>query len=199
MATPYRLDPSDGILQRMRRGQEKVEERLAKAVLALEQAGVEYAIIGGNAVAAWVATIDESAVRQTRDVDILAHRGQFHDLRAALESVGFVYRHVAGLDIFLDGPDAKAGDAVHVVYAEEKVLPDHLLPTPPLAETITMAGARFIPLPDLVRMKLVAFRRKDQVHLADMVQTGLIDQSWTAHYPPELAERLQSILDDPDA
>ena len=33
---------------------EKVKERLLRATAALEKANVEYAVIGGNAVAAWV-------------------------------------------------------------------------------------------------------------------------------------------------
>jgi hypothetical protein len=31
-------------------------------------------VAGGNAVAAWVATVDPSAVRNTQDVDILLRR-----------------------------------------------------------------------------------------------------------------------------
>jgi len=49
-----------------------------------------------------------------------------------------------------------------------------------------------------VRIKLTAFRRKDQVHLTDMIGVGLIDQSWTTRLPPVLAERLQQLLDTPD-
>ena len=52
-----------------------------------------------------------------------------------LEKAGFVYRHAAGIDMFLDGPTAKARDAVHVLYANEKVRPEYLLPTPDVTET----------------------------------------------------------------
>jgi hypothetical protein len=60
--------------ERMIRAVEKVRERLEKAVAALEAAGLPYAVVGGNAVANWVATVDEGAVRNTRDVDILVRR-----------------------------------------------------------------------------------------------------------------------------
>ncbi|HEY3244992.1 MAG TPA: hypothetical protein VGM03_16750 [Phycisphaerae bacterium] len=53
---------------------EKVRERLTRAVRALEAAGVPYAVVGGNAVAAWVARVDEAAVRNTQDVDLLLRR-----------------------------------------------------------------------------------------------------------------------------
>jgi hypothetical protein len=46
---------------------EKVEERLRKATRSLDLVGVPYAVAGGNAVAEWVARVDEDAVRNTRD------------------------------------------------------------------------------------------------------------------------------------
>src|SRR5437762_7627828 len=112
--------------QRMIRAVEKVRERLARAVAALEAAGVPYALAGGNAVAAWVSRVDEAAVRNTQDVDILLRRSDLPSAKAALAKAGFVYRHAKGLDMFLDGPDAKAHDSVHIIFAEEKVRPDSL-------------------------------------------------------------------------
>jgi len=52
-------------LERMVRAVEKVRIRLLRAATILEQAKVPYAVAGGNAVAAWVARVDESAVRNT--------------------------------------------------------------------------------------------------------------------------------------
>jgi hypothetical protein len=52
----------------------KVRERLLRATVALNQAGIPYAVVGGNAVASWAATVDEGAVRNTRDVDLLVRR-----------------------------------------------------------------------------------------------------------------------------
>src|SRR2546430_15356768 len=69
----------------MIRAVEKVRERLERAAAALEKAGVPYAVVGGNAVAAWVSRVDESAVRNTRDVDILLRRS---DLEAAIKALG---------------------------------------------------------------------------------------------------------------
>src|SRR5713101_9290546 len=100
--------------ERMIRAVEKVRERLRRAVAALEAAGVPYAIAGGNAVAAWVSRVDEAAVRNTQDVDILLRRVDLAPARAALAKSGFTHRHVKGIDMFLDGPTAKARDAVHV-------------------------------------------------------------------------------------
>jgi hypothetical protein len=57
---------------------------------------------------------------------------------------------------------------------------------------------RVLSLEALVRMKLTSFRLKDQVHLQDMIGVGLIDATWPARFPPELAARLQQILDNPN-
>ena len=52
-----------------------------------------------------------------------------------------------------------------------------------------------IALEPLILMKLMSNRRKDQVHVEDMINVGLIDPSWLAKLPPELAVRLKHIMD----
>src|SRR5436190_17849051 len=116
--------------ERMERAVQKIQERLERTAATLEQAGVPYAIIGGNAVRAWVAQADEAAVRTTRDVDIQHHR--------------------------------------------------------------------ILRLDALVRMKLTAFRDKDRMHLRDMIDVALVDESWCGRLPPELAARLKEILENPN-
>jgi len=107
-----RVGRSDGLLalDRMERAVEKVRDRLLRSTAALEAAGVPYAVIGGNAVMAWVEQADEAAVR----------------------------------------------------------------------------------------MKLTSNRDQDRMHLRDMLGVGLIDATWPARYPPELAARLQHLIDTPD-
>jgi hypothetical protein len=185
-------------LERMVRAVEKVRLRLLRAATALEQANVPYAVVGGNAVAAWVARVDESAVRNTQDVDILLRRGDLETAKNALAAAGFVYRHVKGVDMFLDGPEAKARDAVHVVFSGEKVRPEYLLPVPDVTDAEQTPEFRLLNLEPLVRMKLTSFRRKDQVHVLDLAEVGLVDESWVNRYPPELSERLRELLDSPD-
>lgn len=191
------VELSEFSLDRMVRAVEKVRERLSRAVGALEAAKVPYAVAGGNAVAAWVSRVDESATRNTRDVDILVRRSDFEAVRRALEGAGFVHRHSSGLDLFLDGPDAKARDAVHLVFAKEKVRPHEALPNPDVDESEDAGGFRVLSLPALVRIKLTAFRDKDRTHLRDLIDVGLVDVSWYPKLPPELAERLRSLIDTP--
>ncbi len=188
----------DALWQRMERAVEKVQERLERTAAILEQAGILYAIIGGNAVRAWVAQVDEAAVRTTRDVDILLRRADFPRAVEAMERAGFIYRHVKSIDMFLDGPGSKARDAVHVLFANEKVRPEDPVPTPDVAEAVDIQKHRILQLEALVRMKLTAFRDKDRMHLRDMLDVELLDESWVARLPIELAPRLQAILDDPN-
>src|SRR5262245_31227911 len=182
----------------MVRAVERVRERLLRATSALEKAGIAYAVAGDNAVAAWVTRVDEAAVRNTRDVDILIRRADLPAAIAALEAVGFIYRQAAGIHLFLDGPNAKARDAVHIVFAGEKVRKHEALPNPDVTEAERADEFRILTLEALVRIKLTAFRDKDRTHLRDLLDVGLIDQTWTARFPPELAERLQHLIDTPE-
>jgi hypothetical protein len=183
----------------MIRAVEKVRERLMRATAALEAAGIRYAVAGGNAVAAWVTRVDERAVRYTQDVDILIRREDLDRVKKALAAAGFVYRHAKSVDMFLDGPDAKARDAVHIVFAGEKVRPEYTAPAPAIEESQSDPAFRVLSLEAIVRMKLTSFRRKDQMHLLDMIEVGLLDASWLDRLPPELAPRLKELLDNPDA
>lgn len=190
---------------RMIRAVEKVRDRLLRTAAALEKAGVPYAVAGGNAVAAWVARMDETAVRNTRDVDILLRRADLNRARSALEAAGFVYRRVSslgqagGLDLFLDGPEAGARDAVHIVFAAEKVRPDSPAASPDVDESEPADQFRLVSLEGLVRMKLAAFRDKDRMHLRDLIDVGLVDATWVERIADlELKSRLQVILESPE-
>jgi hypothetical protein len=186
------------LLDRQERAMEKVRQRLLRATAALEAAGIPYAVVGGNAVASWVARVDESLVRNTQDVDVLIRRSDLPAAIAALEPAGFIYRHAASIDMFLDGPGAKARDAVHVVFAGEKVRDEYVAPAPAVEESVATDPYRVLTLEALVRMKLTSFRDKDRTHLRDLIDARLIDATWPARLPPELAPRLQELLDNPN-
>ena len=177
---------------------EQVRQRLVRAVTALRSGGVPYAVVGGTAVAAWVATVDKAAVRNTQDVDIMIRRADFAAAKRALEGAGFVYRHARGLDIFLDDAGAPARNAVHLVFAGERVKAGQEPPNPDLVAATDLGTFRVIDLPGLVQIKLTAYRDKDRTHLRDMIGVGLIDGSWVARLPAELGARLQRLLDTPD-
>lgn len=189
---------SDLAWERMVTAVEKVRERLRRAAQALEQAGVPYAVVGGNAVAAWVGEVDEAAVRNTQDVDILLRRADLDRAKVALATVGFVHRHSASIDMFLDGPGAKARDAVHVIFAGEKVRPEYALAAPDVDESRATPTFKVLSLDALLRMKLTSNRDKDRTHVRDMIEVGLVDESWPVRLPADLAARLQDLLDNPE-
>jgi hypothetical protein len=184
--------------ERTIRAVELVKNRLLRATAALENAGIAYAVIGGNAVAAWVGQVDQSAVRFTQDVDLLIRRADLDATRTALETAGFSDRNITSVNRFLDGPDAKARDAVHIIFAGEKVRPDYTLPAPGVNESEESEAFRVLRLEALVRMKLTSFRDKDRAHLRDLLDVGLIDESWRSKLPDELASRLQILIDTPE-
>lgn len=172
----------------------RVDSLLRSVSECLDRADVPYAVIGGNAVAAWVRTIDEGAVRATKDVDVLLRRDDLDAAASALRSADLVPYEVHGVTMFLDPrhPNPKTG--VHVVFAKEKVLTSSRYPAPDVTPAVrTKTGFMVIDLPSLLFMKLDAFRRIDQVHVEDLLSTGLIDEDIIAGLPDDLRERLQEI------
>ena len=188
----------DELWKRMNRAVEKIQERLEKTAATLEAAQIPYAIIGGNAVRAWVAQADEAAVRTTRDVDILLVREDLARAIIAMENAGFIYRVGRGIPMFMDGPDSKARDAVHVLFANEKVRESDIIPAPGIDEAELINTIRTLSLDALVRMKLNVFRDKDRMHIRDMLDVELIDVDWLKRLPPELAVRLKELIDNPE-
>ncbi len=61
-------------LDRMVLAVDRVRDRLARAAEILETAQIEYAVVGGNAVAAWVSQVDIAAVWNSQEVDLLLRR-----------------------------------------------------------------------------------------------------------------------------
>src|SRR5262245_5166584 len=186
------------ILDRMERAVARVRERLLRATRALNDAGIPYAVAGGNAVASWVATVDEGSVRNTRDVDLLVRREDLPAITAALERAGFVSGTLLDVVMFRDGDQGKPSEAVHLLFSGEKTRPDDLLPAPVIESVDDPDHFRVVTLEKLVVMKLTWGRSIDCTHVRDLIGVDLIDASWLPKLPPELAARLKQILDTPD-
>src|SRR4051812_2167227 len=117
MTTSLRPDT----LERMQMAIDDVRQRLLRITGVLNKHGIPYAVVGGNAVAAWVMQAEPAAVRYTRDVDLMVNRADLQRVIDAAKEEGFVHRQAGGIDMLLDGPRTKAGQAVHLVFANEKV------------------------------------------------------------------------------
>jgi hypothetical protein len=195
--TPVRV-PLEWIM-RAERAVQKVEERLMRTANALETAGVPYVVIGGNAVAIWVASRDEGAVRNTKDVDILLNRDDLDRAKQAMSKAGFDLSVVDGITMFLEREDPKPSRGVHVIFANEKLRPYDPHPVPPVKPGIkSPKGAEALDLRELLILKLMAFRDIDRVHIRDLIHVGLIDDAMIARIPPDLRPRLEEILANPD-
>jgi hypothetical protein len=174
---------------------EDVDRRLRRICQALDEAKVPFALVGGQAVAIWVAQKDPAAVRTTKDVDLLLHRDDLPLAKAAARNADLDYCEVVGVGMFLEREDPNPRKAVHLIWSGEKVRPEYEAPSPTVEQRIEISpGVYVVDLPGLVRMKLLSYRDQDRVHLRDMIEVELIDRSFLAALSPLLAGRLEPLL-----
>ena len=100
--------------------------------------------------------------------------------------------------MFLDGPNGRPRDAVHLLFAGEKVRQQYAAAAPTLTDIEQHEAHKLLALEPLVVMKLTSFRDKDRTHLRDMIEVGLVDRLLARATAAELAARLQELLDNPD-
>ena len=173
---------------------DRVEARLKRAAAALDRAGVRYAVVGGNAVATWVARVDPGATRTTKDVNVLVERADLNDVTLALQAAGFQRQDLRNLVLFIDPQEPSRRAAVYLVWAGEKVRPSYVCPAPGVDEAVRdPEGFLLLDLAALVRMKLTSLRDIDRVHVRDMLDVGLIDEGVRDRLPAELRERLSML------
>jgi hypothetical protein len=181
--------------EKYRMALDDVTARLERITKALHEAGVPYALVGGQAVAIWVATREPAAVRTTKAVDILLNRQDLAPARAAALAAGMEYFELMGVGMFLEKSDPNPRKAVHLVWAGEKVRPEYPLPSPAVDQNeVVEPGKHVISLAGLVLMKLMANRDQDRVHLRDLIDVGLVGRNLLSGLPPELTTRLDALL-----
>src|SRR5438045_3934851 len=92
---PFPLSPSSW--QKHVMALDEISERLHRICAALSASGVPFALVGGQAVAVWVATKDPAAVRTPKDVDLLLRRADLPQARSAASAAGLDYFEVVGV------------------------------------------------------------------------------------------------------
>ena len=147
---------------------------------ALSVADVDYRVLGGLAVYLYVEDAAPDAGRLTKDIDVAVRRADLDRIIRCAATVGLRHSVVAGVDVLAHSPDPRRR-AVRI-YPEPKF---------ELGPSRTLQGVRLLPLADLVRMKLTSFRAKDETHILDLDEAGLITPGIEAVLTPELRERLQ--------
>ena len=139
-----------------------------------DSAGLGYRVVGGLAAYLSVEEAEPDARGLTKGMEKVAK---------AAAAFGLQHRQVAGVDMLVRPEQPSGRRAIHL-YPE---------PTLHLGPCQRIKGLRLIPLPDLIRMKLTSFRIKDQMHLKDLDEAGLITPEMEAGLSPVLAERLAQV------
>ncbi len=175
--------------------EERVQNLFALADLleeAFSAAKLDYAIIGGLATYMYVEEREPDAGRLTRDIDIVVRRRDLPAIASAVERYGLEYRHVAGVDMLLQkGQPARR--AVHMVFSGEKVMAQYPEGTPDMLPPRILQGVRLVPAEILIQMKLSSFRLKDQMHLKDLDEAGVITEPIVKNLSPIHRSRLDQV------
>ena len=161
----------------------RVEEAFASA-------GLDYRVVGGLAAYLYVEEATPDAGRLTRDIDIAVRREDLERIAKAVEAFGMEYRRVAGIHMLIQKAAPSVRRAVHLVFTGEKVRPEYPEAAPELGPDRRIRGVRVIPLEYLIRMKLTSYRAKDEAHLKDLDEAGLITPEMEASLSAVLQQRL---------
>lgn len=157
---------------------------LHKITDTLTAEGIPHELIGGLAVFVHVEEADPTHSSLTRDVDLMVRREDLERIKEAAAKKGFRFRHTAGVDMLLYGEADSARNAVRLVFDDNFA---------PEKKRILGEEVLVIPVADLLRMKLSAFRDKDRVHVRSMDAARLITASIEEKLPRELRARLQHV------
>jgi hypothetical protein len=188
--------PPESIFRQHDRLMGELEQRMQRIVGALNSAGIRYAVIGGQAVIAWVSTVDPDAARTTKDIDLLVNERDVPAIAAAAQTVGLQYEFSYGIPMLVekDNPSPKRG--VHFLWAEQKVKEHDPHPTPSVEAAVVFEQTPFIVLSELIKLKLMANRDHDRAHIRDLIDVGLVGRAMLAQLPEDLATKLAWFLDD---
>lgn len=180
------------------RAAQRVTEWLNRATAALEAARIPYAVTGSNASAMWIESHFPAGVRNAREVEILIRRDDFERAAGAILSAGFVRTEKANKVVFIENCNPRPRCGVWFHIALEKSRDKAVEPMPDVTSAERLDGKQVLSLFALVRSALADHRLDYKVDVRDLIDVGLVDQSWCARLPPELAARLQHLLDTPD-
>lgn len=190
---------SEDTLDRMFSAVAMTKARIERCTKALDTAAVPFAIASDHAVAEWVRSVDESAVRNAVDFVVVIRRDDFEAAERCLKQAELIREsHASEKVLYWDPGGSKFRPAVELIFAGEKRRPHHIFPIPDAAESRNGGSFRILELMPLLEMALTGARCLDHLHVRDLIDVGLVDESWLSRLPPELATRLKQLLDDPE-
>jgi hypothetical protein len=158
--------------------QPRARDPLVDLARILERANVDYALIGGHAVNAWLEP------RFTADIDLTLQAGPdaMAKLKQALEAEGFALVAEHGAEL-ASGPDfvrfesADTSMTLEVQAAKTELQQELLGRARVLGKGIRVATAE-----DLIVLKLIANRGKDQVDLRGLVKLSGLDWEYVQRW-----------------
>jgi hypothetical protein len=119
---------------------EQLFDRVQQLHRILETPGIAYRIVGGLAVFIHVFERDPVRARLTADVDAAIRREHLLAVITAPAEAGWLYRHLAGVDMLVDAEQPKARSVVRLIFLNEKVRPDYVEPVPDSPPQTTREG-----------------------------------------------------------
>ena len=165
-------------------------ERLLKV---LQDADVNFEVVGGVAINAHILPLHRSRSFVTRDIDVLVRRNDLDRVAKAAEPLGYRARKMMG-GYALIRPEQDLAEAVHLLFVGEKSKSNQPFPHPelrPEEKHLFGLSVPVAPLADLLHMKLNSLRPKDLIHLETLDDAGLITPALERGLPQALQERLK--------
>lgn len=162
---------------------------LSEVGLVLERAGIPYAIIGAHAVNVWLEP------RATADIDVTVETTADQRLHDVLASAGYEVAAEVGAGA-PSGPDF-----IRYVSNDTSVTVEFQVAKTALQRQIVARARRaesgvLVATPeDLIVLKLIAWRRKDELDLVGLVGIGGLDWDYVERWASEwnVTERLEEV------
>jgi hypothetical protein len=177
------------------RAKQLVRDRQAEIVAALCRSAIPVALSGSNATFAWISNVDPSAARQYRNIEFLVTRDDAESAILALMPVGLIAEVYADYILFRNGKtrhDRWADKALFFVGKDGRCK----VPSPDEIEWLD--GLPLVEKNRLVYLQLERWTLDDRVDIRDLIDVGIVDDTWPQRFPADLASRLQELIDDPD-
>ena len=114
----------------------------------------------------------------------MIRRSDLDRVSVVFEEAGFLYEHPSRVNLFRDHENIKVRDAVRLVFAEEIVRNEELLPNQDVVEGEFVGPYRILSLRARVQIEFSEFRLENRVNLRDLLDVGLIGRSWLDHSTP---------------
>jgi hypothetical protein len=187
----------EDVLERMDLAAANVRKRQAQILHALKESNVRFALSGSNAVFAWIASVDEAATRQYRNVEFIVQREDVDQVVSAMEDLGLTIEFKQDRLVIRSEPDQRERWADCALFAAERLVNAECI-VPNVSSAVIVGTLPVLSLDALVKLQLSRWTLDDRVDLRDMMDVGLLDQTWPRRLPPELGARLQELLDDPN-